>query len=154
MASGTGTRPCSSIHRIANGGSDGGIKLDRFFYFKIIKASDGSGRRPPVRELAISGESDVSFLIVLVAGIGIRVTVVIRLASKSFKFFVLKTSFEVRDESIVKSDSQIGRCPTTLAFILQILEISDNDKSSPRESDQWPHSRLLTGLEYRHIPLS
>src|SRR5260221_387176 len=116
MASRTGTRPCSSIHRIANGGSDGGIKLDRFFYFKVIKTSDGSGRRPPVRELAISGEGDVSFLIVFVAGIGIRVTV-IRLASKGFKFFVLNTSFEVRDESIAKSDRQIGRCPT-LAFIL------------------------------------
>jgi hypothetical protein len=129
MASRTGTRPRSSVHRIANGGSDGGIELDRFFYFKIIKTSDGRGRRPPVRELAISRESDVSFLIVFVTGIRFRVTV-IRLASKGFEFFVFKTSFQIRDESIVKSDSQSGRCPT-LAFILRILEISDSDKSKP-----------------------
>jgi len=104
MTSRAGTRPCPSVHRIANGGSDGGIKPDRFFYFKIIKISDGSARRPLVGECAISGESDVSFLIVFVAGIGIRVTV-IRLASKGDKFFVLKAGFEVRDEGTLKSDS-------------------------------------------------
>ena len=104
MASRAGTRPCPSIHRIANGSSDGGIKPDRLFHFKIIKTSNGSTRRPLVRKYAISRESDVSFLIVFVAGIGIRVTV-IRFASKGYQFVVLKASFEVRDESFLKPDN-------------------------------------------------
>jgi hypothetical protein len=102
MASRADTRPCFSIHRVTNGGSDSGIKLDRFFYFKIIKISDGSARRPPVGELAISGEGGVSILTIFVGGIGIRVTV-IRLASEDYKFVVLKASFEVRDDGVLKS---------------------------------------------------
>jgi hypothetical protein len=102
MASRADSRPYVSIHRVTNGGSDGGIKLDRFFYFKIIKISDGSARRPRVGEVAISGGGGVSILTIFVGDIGIRVTV-IRLASEDYKFVVLKASFEVRDDGILKS---------------------------------------------------